>query len=527
MIEELKKEIEVQKEVLSTLPKNNKKNTEKYKDSISGELEKYKSKKDDVIKEINSRKEAVLNKLPKEKYVDKSESLDKIVNEYHWFSKYNTAYEKMQFDKILYNISKDKITYEDVNKTISNLLSMYKEAGVNLQVSDFAYSPIFYEFMKIFIQNMNDLGNRALSESFEKLYWKESNIITHMELTFRNLYYKYKDNFDKFLYVKQQKLLKDFNNSLIKQYQSLKELNDNEILNISNIYDKFMNKELNPNDFTKEKIEQVVGNYTDVNSFNENKDSLIEEFVKLKHTLEEYSYVLKYNYILEDMKKLYDEKDKYKGLVKTKAGEIKKAQAKLDDLSKKVYLLNDEKQVNLGFIYKLTKTMWSSKNKNNKDEVIDKLYMDIDNQIMELKTLYDELDTDMFNEKLLLFNGNSELISLLKLANSYYVYQDKLIGEQELKTDEVIEEINKFILSPYNNIINNINIENNKDIKQVIVDKYELSSINISADALEDISNIDTIINDINKILYYNVIEKSNLTIEDIIYIYTISDMFD
>ena len=119
------------------------------------------------------------------------------------------------------------------------------------------------------------------------------------------------------------------------------------------------------------------------------------------------------------------------------------------------------------------------------------------------------------------------MISFLKLANSYYIYQDKLIGEQELKTDEVIEEINKFILSPYNNIINNINIENNKDIKQVISDKYELSSINISSDSLEDISNIETIINDINKILYYNVIEKSNLTIEDIIYVYTVSDMLN
>ena len=146
---------------------------------------------------------------------------------------------------------------------------------------------------------------------------------------------------------------------------------------------------------------------------------------------------------------------------------------------------------------------------------------------MELKGFYDELDTDIFNEKFLLFNGNSELISLFKLANSYYIYQDKLIGEQDLKTDEVIDEINKLILSPYNNIINNINIENNKDIKQVITDKYELSSINIPENSLEDISNIDTIINDINKILYYNVIEKSDFSIEDIIYVYTISDMFD
>ena len=271
-----------------------------------------------------------------------------------------------------------------------------------------------------------------------------------------------------------------------------------------------------------------MGNYIDVSKITEaNYESIIQEFIKLKHTLEEYSYLLKYNYILEDVKKLYADKDKYKGIVKTKLGDIKKSEQKLFDLSKKVYLLNKEKQVKLGTMYKITKKMWSSKNKDHKDDIIDKLNMDIDNQIMETKQLYDELEMDKFNEKLLLFNDNSELISLFELANSYYIYQDKLLEEQELETEEVIKEINQFILNPYNNLINNINIENNKDIKQIISDKYELGSINVSSSALEDVSTIENIINDIDKIIYYNVINKSNLSVEEIIYVYTIDSILE
>lgn len=533
MIEKLQKEIDVDKEILSTLPQNNKKNKDKYQKSVSEQITKYKSLKDKIVKEMLSRKEQISNKLPKEeKTNDKTKDLEDIVKQYHWFSVYNTSYEKMDFDRILYNLSKNKVTYEAINKTILDMIEKYKEAGIVLELKDFSYSQMFYEYMKMFFKNISDINNKELNDAFEKLYWKDSNIITHIELTFKSLYYKYEKAFDKYCALQKEKLLKDFNNSIIKQYQILKKDSDLEETNIVNIYNKFVNKELNPNDFTKEKIETVMNNYIDVTKIDENNyDDIINEFIKLKHTLEEYANILKYNYIIEDMKKLYQDKDKYKGLVKTKLSEIKKAETKLEDLTKKVYLLNDEKEVKLGLLYKLTKKTWSSKNKNNKEEIIDQLNMQIDNQIIEIKKLYDEYETDKFNEVLLLFNDNSELISLLHLANSFYIYQDKLIEDQGLNTSEVITEINKFIMSPYNTLINNINIsaneENSKDIKQIISNKYELSSINISEASLESESGIEQVINDINKIVYYNVINKSNLTVEEILYVYNIDNILN
>ena len=526
MIEALQKEIEVEKEVLSTLPKNNKKNIEKYKDDISKEIEKYKAKQELIRKEMLDRKEKINNKLPKEELKNDDLTLSKILEEYRWFSKYNTSYEKMDFDRILYNLNKDKITYEKLNETINHLIVKYKDAGINLKASDLSYSPLFYEYMKVFFQNINNQDNKQLNDAFEKLYWKESNIINHIDLTFKSLYYKYKSSFDEYCKLKKQKLLKEFNGDIIKQYQNEKKASDKQKISIVKIYNKFINKELNPNDFTKEKIDKVMENYIDISKVtDENRDSIVEEFIKLKHTLEEYSYLLKYNYVIENLKKLYEEKDKNKPATKEKINGIKKSEQKIQDLTKKVYLLNDDKQIKIGFMYKLTKRMWYVKNKANKDEIIDKLYMDIDNQITETKTLYDELETEQFNEKLLSLKENDEVIALLQLANSYYKYQDRLLEEQDLSINDVIKEINELILSPYNNLINNINIENNKDIKQVISDKYELNSINISESSLEDQSAIENIISDIDKIIYYNVISKSNLTVEEILYIYTIDSV--
>lgn len=526
MKEELLKKIEVEKEVLSTLPKNNKKNTDKYVDKIGEELKSYQSKLEAVRKEMIARKEKIVSKLPKEEAKSDGSAINKILEDYHWFSNYNSSYEKMEFDKILYTMSKDKSTYESINKTIHILIEKYKEASILLKTSDFSYSPIFYQYMKVFYENLNDLNSQKLRDAFEKLYWKESNIIIHIELTFKSLYYKYKEYFDKYCYVKQQMLLKEFNNDIISQYQTLREYKDREKINISNIYAKFTNKELNPNDFTKEKIDKLIENYTDISKVNEdNFGNIVLEFTKLKNTLEEYSYLLKYNYILEDVKKLYEEKDKYKGIVKTKLGEIKKAEQKLSDFTKKVYLLNDEKDIKLGLIYKLTKAMWASKNKKNKEEIIDKFNMDIDNQILETKKLYDEFEMDKFNERLMSFNDNSEIISLFSLANSYYIYQDKLLEEQELNTNDVVKEVNELILNPYNNLINNIDIKDEKDIKQIISEKYELSSINVPIESLESESTIESIISDIDKIIYYNVISKSNLTVEEILYVYNIDNI--
>ena len=528
MIEKLQNEIGVEKEVLSTLPKNNKKNIKKYKDDISEKLTKYKEKLDAVKKEMLSRKETISNKLPKENIKNNEEALNKVLNECHWFSNYNTSYEKMELDKILYNMNKDKITYEGINKIIFDLIEKYKEAGINLKASDFSYSPIFYQYMKAFFNNIKDLNNKELTDAFEKLYWKESNIINHIELTFKSLYYKYQKSLDEYCSIKQQKLAKDYNNSIVKKYQTLKIENDIQDTSIVNIYNKFVTKELNPSDFTKEKIDKVMSNYIDIIKVNENNyETVIKEFVKLKHTLQEYSYLLKYNYIIEDLKKLYAEKDKYKGVVKTKQADIKKSEKKIEDSAKKVYLLNKEKDIKLGLLYKITKAMWASKNRKNKDEVIDSLYMTIDNQIIETKALYDELEMDKFNEKLMAFTDNNEIISLLKLANSYYIYQDKVTENQEFDTEEAIKEVNEFIMNPYNNLINNINIENNKDIKQIISDKYELSSINIPAETLEDVTTIEQVISDIDKMVYYNVISKSNLSVEEIIYVYTVDNILN
>lgn len=526
MIEALQKEIEVEKEVLSTLPKNNKKNIEKYKDDISKEIDKYKIKQEEVRKEMLARKDIINNKLPKEEEKNNDLSLSKILEEYRWFSKYNTSYEKMDFDRILYTMSKDKITYEKLNEIINHLIIKYKDAGINLKASDLSYSPIFYEYMNVFFQNINNQNNKQLNDAFEKLYWKEPNIINHIELTFKSLYYKYKSSFDEYCTLKQQKVLKEFNGNIINQYKNEKIAQDKQEISIVKIYNKFVNKELNPSDFTKEKIDQVMGNYIDISKVtDENRDSVVNEFTKLKHTLEEYSRLIKYNYVIEDLKKLYEERDKSKPAIKDKISGIKKSEQKINDFAKKVYLLNDDKKVKLGFIYKLTKRMWYVKNKANKDAIIDKLYMDIDNQITETKVLYDELETEQFNEKVLSLQGNDEIISLLQLANSYYKYQDKLLEEQDLNINDVIKEINELIMSPYNNLINNVNIENNKDMKQIIKDKYELSSINVPEATLDDPAAIASIINDIDKIIYYSVISKSNLTVEEILYIYTIDNV--
>ena len=84
--------------------------------------------------------------------------------------------------------------------------------------------------------------------------------------------------------------------------------------------------------------------------------------------------------------------------------------------------------------------------------------------------------------------------------------------------NDMILKLDELLLSPYNTIIDNIFINNNKDIGLIISDRYKLMSFNINSDML-DINNIDSIINTCKKILVYKSIKDNNINIEDMSFI--------
>ncbi len=488
MKDELIKQIELQKEILSTLPQNNKKNREKVMEHISSEKNKYNILFKNIKDEISNRQDKISNKVCDIKY--DSSSLESIEKEYKFLNDYNTSYEKLEFDKIIYKLSNEKCDYNKINALISNLLSKFKEVGIQLNSDNFKFSPVVYDYMCMYFKYINDLDNQVLKDYFEKLYWKDSDIIIHIELVFKNLYYKNKKVFDKYC-INKRNVICNNKYSLYERYSKEKINYDSLIKNISVVYNDLYNGNMNINDLSNDKIISLIKGYTDID-INNNYDEIILEFSKLKNTLDEYLYILKYDYIISDLKDIYSKKESNKDLLKSSYKEVLASEKKINSLSKKVYFY---------------------RKRNNKEQLIDKINMEINSNIIELKKLYDSYEYNKLVNCINQLNDNSEIMYLFLISSSFYIY---LSHFEDIDALEVQSDLDKLLLSPYNTLINNINLVDTKSINEIISSKYNLNNINIDIERLNDEDSIMQIINDINKIVYFDIINKSNLNYEEI-----------
>ena len=86
--------------------------------------------------------------------------------------------------------------------------------------------------------------------------------------------------------------------------------------------------------------------------------------------------------------------------------------------------------------------------------------------------------------------------------------------DSELTTIQLDKEIDKliyFTLNPSNTIITNLTIMDDNDIKEIIISNYRLFNVNLDSSTLE--SDIDNLINDLEKINIYYILNSFNIDI--------------
>ena len=90
------------------------------------------------------------------------------------------------------------------------------------------------------------------------------------------------------------------------------------------------------------------------------------------------------------------------------------------------------------------------------------------------------------------------------------------ITQEEI--DKFIEELKEFLINPYNVIIKNITIVEEKDIPMIISDRYKLLNFMITKDDITE-SNLDTLISTLQVIKNNYDISRSQIKIEDMQFI--------
>lgn len=485
MLSEYKKNIEVQKEVLASLPRNNKKNEKLYQEKIEELLKKYKETKEVVLSEILKRKKRY-ESLEYDKRIDTlAQEINKLSSSLPILNQYNSSYEKSKLNILLYELGHFYETeLEKVNIDIKKTINLFETVGIKLTPDKFIYSFYSNKYMEKFLTP--NITEEELKKSFEELYWKCPDIIAHITLNFKYLYYQNKKKFDAFY---KNIILELENNKTIEKYQELYQERSELIRNNSYLLqNSFLEEKLNINDYTEDKIKK---SYKSIIS-EEPTEQIKHDVIKLYNATIEYKNYLDYEYIINNIKQLYKEKDKYKNIYNNKKKEIDKIEKKL---------FNDNKKIP------------KIKNQNK----IDVLNSSINNNIKTLKNLYEELEENYFLEQVAKLDESTTLYDMLNLATSNYNYLIKQIKENE-KEEMEINKLNKFITNPRINILKTILINEEKDISMLIIDRFNLFGFELKKEQLER-ENIEVLIKDLEIILGSIAMDKLGITVGKIKYI--------
>lgn len=525
---EFEKYISSNKDVLSVLPINTKRNRSKYVEKVK-ELEETALKIKKVIwNEIVSRYDKILD-IKENPQVDAVRKEIKSIENIDLFNELNTPYEKLEFDKITHNLNCFfEGNLEFVNKNIKLFIEKFRALGITLTENDFNYSQYTSQFMKVFFEESanGNLDSERLKKSFEEIYWKCPDIVTHIELNMRYLYYLNSKKIEKELSERNEKVLTELNldkNGLVKKFFDLnKELLILERTDSKDILDKFVSGEWKIKDFGDKEMSIIYERLSSINYFEstpEVQEEINDNFVKLLNTLHEYETYIKYKYIIDNLREKYKNKENLKDSYEKKNKELRKKEQELMKENKK-----NKRNI------KRCKSPFFIFIKKKLERKIYEFPVASNTQIKELKTMYLELDEEKVNTKILEFvDDNCTIKYMFKIAISFYTYAYKLVKEQYKDEDvDVTEELQgliDFINQPYKVMLNNINLAEEPDITSIISNRYKILNINLEQEDLEE--NLDTLMEDVEKIVDYYNIKKSNLNVDDIAFIEKVKPMLE
>lgn len=500
--EELIKREEEIKEVINNMPQNNKKNIEKYANYLKEQLDSFSHEKEQVLDEIRSRVDKILAK-EKKKGIDfdkKDEEIENIACSMRVFNKWNSPYEKIDLDRIVYEINhyyKDNL--DALNEDIRDAIKCFDQVGVKLGINDFCYSSYVTEYMRV-ILNSDDKG---IKKKLDEVYWKSPKVMNQIASNFRYLYYKNEKAFVRYYSLLEKDILsKQSYKELSDKYIELIHEKDSLNYQIDNIISNIMNDSINVKDYSEDKLsgyeESISHGHVD-----------IENYEALYYSLYEYKVYKEFSFIIDRVKELYSNKAQYKGVYQKIRKEISKLEGKLFKANKKI--------------------QFQKKFFKNKDK-IDLLEIEVNETSDSLMEKYQELSDGYVHDKIFNFNQHTSYYDILKLVSSHYLYFRKLIEEnqEDISDEEILDKrkyLSDFLLNNNLHFLPNIMIMDEANIPQIIGDKYKLLNINISADEIDN--NTDNYMDIIKKILIINAITNSDISYEEILFQWNTRSILD
>lgn len=492
MIDEINKEIEQINSNINVLPTNNKKNIAKYVEYINECLTEFETKLEECRNEVILRKNNLAYK-----YESIPFNLSEVNINYDDIKLSDircASNEKMNLNYLIYRLKNS--TSDGLNKMNEILLEIidnFKKVNIILTEKDFNHTEEVNLYIRTLLYSKDDIQN-----VFNEIYFKNPELINEICLNIWYLYYKNKSKIDN--YYKEKYKNFDFHNYIADYRKQVNNQDNIKHSNVKNIYNMFKNSELDVNEYLDESKMSDLANTLVVNPDDEkNYDNL----VNYKKSLIEFKGYSKYQFIIADFKELFTHKEEYKTLFNDKLKEISKEESKLFGLNKKI---------NKKGLFKLNK------------EKLATAKLDRDKTLENLNNLYNELDDISIKDVIKnYFNNETNYYDALKLTTYNFNYFIKLLVSQDIELsqkviDENLLDLQKYIYDMHSDVIDNIILQEDKDVLEIISNKYRLNGILVDSEKINS-DQIDKVINNVDKLLIYYDIKKLNVNLNEIKYI--------
>lgn len=501
-LDDFNHDVEVCKEVLSSMPINNAKNLALYKAKVEELKNEYGVYRDELYKEVKKRSSAYLNF----KQSDRTELVKKELLDYKdlgLFNPINTPFEKMGFDTLLYSLTHYyKNDLSSVNSDIKEALGKFELAGIVLTENDFIYSNYARKYIK---ELLRDDNIERMKDVFEDLHWKCPDVISHIETSFRILFNKNIKLFEKYIEDKKKDIIVDnltYEDYVLKRNNLSKELYELEHYEGNVLVDKFMEGELLLNDYSIVNVSRCYAKFLGDNcNVAKGKEKAID-FKNLLYNLEEYNNYLKYSYVLDDVKKKYADLAAHQGETSKLNKEIN---AIVDELTKLTSEINQGSTK--GFLF------------FKKKIDIEKHYLAINEKVKELDAKYEEYDNALIYEKMSEYiTDTSSIYDVFNFVFSFKGYLRACIKSKEEDVDinkvkRIVRDFEAFLTDPNLNILKNITFSVDSDLDVIIMDHYKLLEINLKRDEL-NFEGIASLTDALRVIVNNYYLENAGLSIE-------------
>lgn len=533
LVENIEKEIDTDKEVITVLPRNGIKAIKTLLETIDNTKTKYSDFNQKILEEIEKRYDK-LTDVTENPEISKLEAeilkLDVAIKN----TDTRSSFEKMRLDKIVYNVNGYyKSNLERLNKELIECIKQFETVGIRITAEDFNISEYAKEYMATLIEEAynGEINSEKIKDAFEKVYWKCSDIVSHLYVNIRLLYDKYESEIDKVYVNRMQTILQNLNStpeqvedakaSQIRRKKNLEDI-DNKL-----ILDKFYRGALNINDYKEDNYKKIYLDLTsrDVSKLSEKEKAEMDENIeKLNNNLNEYSKYTEYKFLVDGVLEIRE--NELKEIEKNKAQKVKKTQYDLvkEEIKKStanIYKLNSKLEKN-------TKGLFGFKKQNDKKDSATNL--ERNNAILELKELYMKLDDEILKQKIVQkIDDTSSILNVLEIASYYYGFMAKEIIKKypeitDKELGEMAKEIRDFVTYSNFTVLNYVKISDKKALSVIIKDKYKLFGMEISKENFEE-GNIDDLIKKVKIVNNYNNIQKSKFSVKDLEYITTVKEM--